>query len=193
MADIVIGQLINNNATDENFKPYPNIDKKYGPYTSLSEALSILNKKVRSIGLTFGVKNNTTITEYWFQNGIEDFNATIKIDINKDLNKYLEVIRLDIYNETSISPITTVTATAKNGKFYYNSINKIITYCVNQKHYTDWKVEDDSNPIFKNRELACSNLGVPILSKIYIINNSLYYWNNIDMISLNSSSDIIIQ
>lgn len=59
--------------TDENFNVYPNIDAKYGPYSSVEEALSILLKRVRSKGLTIGItKEDNTIVEYWFRNGIED-------------------------------------------------------------------------------------------------------------------------
>lgn len=34
MNAITVGQLINNNATDKDFKPFPNLDFKYGPYSS---------------------------------------------------------------------------------------------------------------------------------------------------------------
>ena len=79
---IVIGQLIMNNTSDENYVPYPNIDYKYGPYNSLDEALSYLPTRLRAVGLTFAVKKNNKIVEYWFDGGINDSDAKLKFDID---------------------------------------------------------------------------------------------------------------
>lgn len=67
---ITIGQCIKNNAVDENFNPRPNIDDKYGPYNSISEALEAIPLKERSLGLTFGIKDSTSINEYWFKDSL---------------------------------------------------------------------------------------------------------------------------
>lgn len=59
--------------TDENFNVYPNIDAKYGPYSSIEQALTTLVKRVRGKGLTVGIiQEDNTINEYWFKSGIED-------------------------------------------------------------------------------------------------------------------------
>lgn len=45
---IVVGQLIVNNATDEQFNSYPNLDAKYGPYDDIvKHYLRCLNLPVR--------------------------------------------------------------------------------------------------------------------------------------------------
>lgn len=49
-----------------------NIDYKYGPYNSLEEAKAKLPMKVRTIGLTVGVKDGNNIVEYWFNGGIDN-------------------------------------------------------------------------------------------------------------------------
>lgn len=78
MNAITVGQLINNNASDEQFKPYPNLDYKYGPYSSIAEALAKIPVEVRAIGLTVGIRTNSNIKEYWFNEGVEDRNLVVK-------------------------------------------------------------------------------------------------------------------
>lgn len=75
---IVLGHLIVNNATDEEFNPYPNVDSKYGPYETIEHVLTELPLSVRSIGLTVGIKTNDNIIEYWFNGGIENIHFTKK-------------------------------------------------------------------------------------------------------------------
>lgn len=75
---ITVGQLINNNATDKDFKPYPNLDFKYGPYSSIAEALSNIPNELRAIGLTVGIRVNSTIQEFWFNGGVRDADLVIK-------------------------------------------------------------------------------------------------------------------
>lgn len=88
MDGIVIGKRIVNNATDEQFKSYPSIDAKYGPYESLEDALFTLVKPTRAVGLTVGIKkDNDTISEYWFYGGIEDEHLVIK-EGEVNLNDY---------------------------------------------------------------------------------------------------------
>lgn len=78
MDGINISQLIVNNAADSNYNLLPNIDAKYGPYSSTTEALMALAPNARAIGLTVGIKTSIGITEYWFKNGISDNNLVVK-------------------------------------------------------------------------------------------------------------------
>lgn len=76
---IVVGQLIVNNATDEQFNSYPNLDAKYGPYDDIGQALSTLSKPTRAVGLTVGIrKEGNVIEEYWFKGGIENKHLVLK-------------------------------------------------------------------------------------------------------------------
>lgn len=91
MDGIVIGKRIVNNATDENFKSYPSIDAKYGPYETLEDALNVLTRPTRAVGLTVGIKKeDDTLIEYWFYGGIEDEHLVVKegeVNLNDYYNK----------------------------------------------------------------------------------------------------------
>lgn len=78
MDGINISQPIVNNAADSEYNLLPNIDAKYGPYSSTTEALMSLAPDARAIGLTVGIKTSTGIVEYWFKNGIGDHYLTVK-------------------------------------------------------------------------------------------------------------------
>ena len=78
MDGINISQPIVNNAADSEYNILPNIDAKYGPYSSTTEALMALAQEVRAIGLTVGIKTSIGIVEYWFKNGISDSNLVVK-------------------------------------------------------------------------------------------------------------------
>lgn len=78
MDGINISQPIVNNAADSEYNLLPNIDAKYGPYSSTTEALMALASDARAIGLTVGIKTSTGIVEYWFKNGIGDHYLTVK-------------------------------------------------------------------------------------------------------------------
>ena len=78
MNAITVGQLINNNATDKDFKPLPNLDFKYGPYSSIAEALSNIPAELRAVGLTVGIRVNSTIREFWFNGGVRDADLVVK-------------------------------------------------------------------------------------------------------------------
>lgn len=78
MNGINISQPIVNNAVDSKYNLLPNIDAKYGPYSSTTEALMALAPDARAIGLTVGIKTSTGIVEYWFKNGIGDHYLTVK-------------------------------------------------------------------------------------------------------------------
>lgn len=87
MDGINISQPIVNNATDSNYNLLPNIDAKYGPYSSTTEALMALAPDARAVGLTVGINTSIGITEYWFKNGISDDNLVVKGEA-PDLSNY---------------------------------------------------------------------------------------------------------
>lgn len=94
MNGINISQPIVNNAADSEYNILPNIDAKYGPYSSTTEAIMTLAQEVRAIGLTVGIKTSTGITEYWFKNGISDNNLVVKGEV-PDLSNYYTKKQVD--------------------------------------------------------------------------------------------------
>lgn len=94
MDGINISQPIVNNAADSEYNLLPNIDAKYGPYSSTTEALMALAPDVRAIGLTVGIKTSTGIVEYWFKNGIGDHYLTVKGEA-PDLSNYYTKKQVD--------------------------------------------------------------------------------------------------
>lgn len=94
MDGINISQPIVNNAADSEYNLLPNIDAKYGPYSSTTEALMALAPNVRAIGLTVGIKTSIGITEYWFKNGISDNNLVVKGEA-PDLSNYYTKKQVD--------------------------------------------------------------------------------------------------
>lgn len=94
MDGINISQPIVNNATDSEYNLLPNIDAKYGPYSSTTEALMALAPDARAIGLTVGIKTSTGIVEYWFKNGIGDHYLTVKGEV-PDLSNYYTKKQVD--------------------------------------------------------------------------------------------------
>ena len=94
MDGINISQPIVNNAADSEYNLLPNIDAKYGPYSSTTEALMALAPDARAIGLTVGIKTSTGIVEYWFKNGIGDHYLTVKGEAS-DLSNYYTKKQVD--------------------------------------------------------------------------------------------------
>lgn len=85
---IIIGDRIQNNATDSTLNPVPNLDLYYGPYDNIEEALKFLPQKVRSIGLTVGIKRKGVINEYWFKEGIQNTDLVVKqLDFTDKINQ----------------------------------------------------------------------------------------------------------
>lgn len=101
---INVGELILNNATDEHYNVYPNIDAKYGPYESIEIALTNVPKSQRAIGLTIGIKSNNSITEYWFKNSIEDSGLITKGN-TVDLSDYYTKSQIDASQRTQDNKI----------------------------------------------------------------------------------------
>ena len=94
MDGINISQPIVNNAANSEYNLLPNIDAKYGPYSSTTEALMALAPNARAIGLTVGIKTSTGIVEYWFKNGIGDHYLTVKGEA-PDLSNYYTKKQVD--------------------------------------------------------------------------------------------------
>lgn len=94
MDGINISQPIVNNVADSEYNLLPNIDAKYGPYSSTTEALMALAPDARAIGLTVGIKTSTGIVEYWFKNGIGDHYLTVKGEA-PDLSNYYTKKQVD--------------------------------------------------------------------------------------------------
>lgn len=60
--------------------PNANIDNRYGPHASVSDAL-IATAGLRDKGLTVGVLENGVVKEYWFKNGITDNDLILRLDV----------------------------------------------------------------------------------------------------------------
>lgn len=77
---LTISDIVNFTGNDSEFNPYPQMDERYGPYDSVSAALTALTTPKRCVGLTIGVKSGNSITEYWFKDGVSDSNLVEKAD-----------------------------------------------------------------------------------------------------------------
>ena len=77
---VTISDIVNFTGNDSEFNPYPQMDERYGPYDSVSAALTALTPSKRCVGLTIGVKSGNSITEYWFKDGVSDSNLVEKAD-----------------------------------------------------------------------------------------------------------------
>lgn len=77
---VSINEIVAFAGMDSSFTPYPQMDGRYGPYNSISEALTSITQSKRCIGLTIGIKTGNSITEYWFKNGISDSDLIEKTD-----------------------------------------------------------------------------------------------------------------
>jgi hypothetical protein len=58
--------------------PVANVDARYGPWSSLNEALTAFSSVLRHVGLTVAVSANNTVTEYWYKDGVADGNLVLK-------------------------------------------------------------------------------------------------------------------
>lgn len=62
---------------NDNYRPFSNVDAKYGPYTDLATARSVLaNYLVK--GLTIGVIEENAIVEYWIEDDTLEFTKKLK-------------------------------------------------------------------------------------------------------------------
>ena len=77
---VVINDIVEFIGSDSEFNLYPQMDKRYGPYDSVSAALTALTTSKRCVGLTIGIKSGNSITEYWFKDGVSDSNLVEKAD-----------------------------------------------------------------------------------------------------------------
>lgn len=81
-----------------------NIDAKYGPYYSLSEALSTIPQVLRGEGLTVGIIGNDGIQEYWFKKGIQNNHLILKSESSGALTGLEELIS---NKQNNLSPDST--------------------------------------------------------------------------------------
>ena len=69
---LILPIIIDSLNPNDNYNPFPSVDAKYGPYTDLATARSVLaNYKVK--GLTIGIIENNKIVEYWIEEDGGDF------------------------------------------------------------------------------------------------------------------------
>lgn len=122
---ITVGELINNAATNEDLKPYPNLDDKYGPYASIADVHNHIPKDSRSIGLTVGVITNNKIIEYWYNGGIEDTDLVVKqTSVPVDLSNYYNKGQIDIIEKEQNDKITATKNNIKLIETNLTSLNK---------------------------------------------------------------------
>lgn len=60
--------------------PVANLDARYGPWSSLNDALTGFSSVLREVGLTVAVSSIEGINEYWYKDGIADENLILKVD-----------------------------------------------------------------------------------------------------------------
>lgn len=111
----LINPLIITGVNDE-FKPFANVDAKYGPYTDIATARSVLEHYLTK-GLTIGIIEGNEIVEYWIKDDSNEF--VIKNqqtnDSNEDDSKIIMVClgdthRTGDYDENgNMEEFTTVT------------------------------------------------------------------------------------
>lgn len=67
--------------------PYPNLDKFYGPYTDLQDAVTSVPSVLRQKGLTVAVYEGDGVVEYWWRNGIENSDLIPKLSsVSQDVD-----------------------------------------------------------------------------------------------------------
>lgn len=96
-------------------------DARYGPYASTSAALSDLTPVYRYKGLTVGIETGGVITEYWFNDGIQDTDFVVKsLDPNAD-------IATSGIDTTTGSPVLTTA----DRVLYNNNSETVATFATN--------------------------------------------------------------
>lgn len=176
---ISIGNLIENNSVDDNYSPYPNIDIKYGPWTTIEEFLLAVPMQMRAVGLTAGIITSEGIVEYWFKQNINDDGLILKTaDVAEGVDGKTPILEMGAityveYEESStanltrvgedeqLNPIYRLSLTIPKGKTGYTpklqggivttlSPNTSATAIITQTG-----TDDNGNPIYT------INLGIP--------------------------------
>ena len=79
-------------------EPCPDIDFRYGPYSSVAEAENWIDRHLRAIGLTVGIIEDGEVVEYWFKS--DTTHLVKKINDSEDLYSPNESIPDDAISET---------------------------------------------------------------------------------------------
>jgi len=102
--------------------PYANVDSRYGPWNSLTDANNNINILVREKGLTVGILENGGVVEYWYKNGIQNTDLVLKTTGGGGGNADLSIF----YNISSswTSSTNTVCALSGNWNSVYSFVNQ---------------------------------------------------------------------
>ena len=88
MAGTIIGKRLLLNEVDSNGNIYPNIDIRYGPYTSVEEAVQILTENNwLTPFLTVGIIDKGNVKEYWINANKELVDKSTNTIVNNIISK----------------------------------------------------------------------------------------------------------
>lgn len=116
MNNLAIAKRIKLQEVDDNFKPYPNIDYKYGPYSTIDSANRAIPKSERAVGLTVGIIQNHMITEYWYSGGIDDQYLVKKVTEQSNGGTVTEIV-----NKFPVKKVSNLTLTVDDLNRLYAS------------------------------------------------------------------------
>lgn len=105
--------ILNDNINLASNKP---LDTRFGPYDSINDALSEIPAFQRHQGLVVGILVNGSVTDYWFKDGINNYDLVIKgsdapIDVSEltDVNNILSTRGFSFNIESNDSSVFTIT------------------------------------------------------------------------------------
>jgi hypothetical protein len=80
-------------------------DARFGPWSSVSDAIANITIEDRELGLTIGVSGIDGLSEYWFKNGISDGDLVLK-DTTLSYNVSAEILSNSIVSFVSLSSLS---------------------------------------------------------------------------------------
>lgn len=113
------------------------LDNRYGPYTSTTEANSVINLSFRVVGLTVGILSGDTVfsggryisstegvVEYWYYTGITDSDLVLKSDCTAQCGDPNFVDKEVLYPVDGVNKIFTLRYTPEfnSETIYYNGL-----------------------------------------------------------------------
>lgn len=165
-------------SVDENGHPFPNVDVKYGPYSSIESAKEILADYLVK-GLTIAIIENGTIVEYWIENDTLEF---VKKDIQSDWNETDKNSLAYIKNKPNIPTVNdgelTLTVGTKTTKFKANQSNNA-TFSVKA---SDLEAANENFGVVKTTSSVTNTAGY---TPCPIIEGVPYYSSNIQILTDN--------